>query len=332
MARNEDVQIGYKLSSEEFGARELVRQARAAEEHGFAFAMISDHFHPWTDSEGQSPFVWIVLGGIAETTQRIRIGTAVTCPTIRTHPAIVAQAAATIATMMPGRFVFGVGSGENLNEHIVGARWPEVAVRQAMLEEAIDIIRLLWRGGMYSYHGAYYTVENARLYSVPDQPPPLMVAASGPKSGRLAARAGDGLICTGPPQPKVLEAFDEAGGSGKPRYGEITVCFDESEERARRLVRETWPIVGLPGAMSAELPLPSHFESAAQLVTDQQIAQVPVGPDPQKYIEAIRRCVDGGYDHVFVHQVGPSQDGFMAFFARDILPQVVTRSTVSGRT
>jgi coenzyme F420-dependent glucose-6-phosphate dehydrogenase len=322
------VQFGYKLSSEEFEASELVRLAAVAEDHGFSFALISDHYHPWTGSQGQSPFVWSVLGGVAATTNKITVGTGVTCPTVRIHPAIVAQASATMATMMRGRFFLGVGTGENLNEHIVGARWPEVSVRQEMLEEAIGVIRLLWQGGLHSHHGRHYTVENARLYSIPDEPPPLFVAASGPRSARLAAREGDGLICTGLPDPKVIDAFTDEGGPGKPRYGELTVCFDESEERARRTVKEIWPIVGLGGPLFSELPLPSHFESAASLVGDQQLAEVPVGPNPQTHIDAIRRCIDGGYDHVCIHQVGPNQDAFMAFYAREVLPRIANTSSV----
>jgi G6PDH family F420-dependent oxidoreductase len=316
------VQIGYKLSSEEFGASELVRLARAAEDHGFEFALISDHYHPWTDREGQSPFVWSVLGGIAASTRRITVATGVTCPTVRIHPAIVAQASATVATMLPGRFLLGVGTGENLNEHIMGARWPEVMVRQAMLAEAVEVIRLLWRGGMQSHQGRYFTVENARLYSLPEKPPPLLIAASGPKSAELAGRVGDGLIGTGEPDSTVMEAFTAAGGAGKPRYGEITVCHAESEAGAQQLLKEIWPLEALPGTLFTELPLPSHFESAAELVTIDRLAHVPAGPDPQPYLDAIRRSIQGGFDHVCLHQVGPDQEQFMEFCARELLPAI----------
>jgi G6PDH family F420-dependent oxidoreductase len=331
MPQSDSVQIGYKLSSEEFTAPQLVRLARAAEEHGFSFALISDHYHPWVDRQGQSPFVWSVLGGIAESTRKLILGTGVTCPTIRIHPAIVAQAAATAATMLPGRFFLGVGSGESLNEQIAGARWPATPVRQAMLEEAIEVIRLLWRGGLQNHHGRYYTVENARVYSLPDQPPPLMVAASGPKGARLAARAGDGLISPGPPVRDVIDAFRDGGGADKPRYGELNVCYDESEDRARQLVKEIWPIAGIPGPLLFELPLPSHIEAAARLVGDAQIAAVPVGPDPERHAEAIRQYLRGGYDRVFVHQIGPNQERFMDFYARDVLPSLSDSLSVTGR-
>src|ERR687883_157173 len=187
------VELGYALSSEEHTPNDLVRYARRAEEVGFAFALISDHYHPWLDQQGQSPFVWSVVGAIAHATQRLRLGTGVTCPTMRIHPAIVAQAAATAAAMMPGRFFLGVGTGENLNEHILGDRWPEADVRREMLEEAVEVIRLLWQGGQRSHHGRHYTVENARVYTLPETPPPIIVAASGPKAAELAGRIGDGF-------------------------------------------------------------------------------------------------------------------------------------------
>src|SRR5687767_3809814 len=205
------MELGYALSSEEHGPRELVEHARAAEETGFTFALISDHFHPWVDKQGQSPFVWSVIGGIAEATEELRLGTGVTCPTIRIHPAIVAQAAATSAAMLPGRFFLGVGTGENLNEHVLGDRWPETEVRQEMLEEAVAVIRLLWQGGQQSHRGRYYTVENARLYTLPEQPTPIMVAAGGPKAAELAGRIGDGFIGTSA-ERELLATFDRAGG------------------------------------------------------------------------------------------------------------------------
>jgi G6PDH family F420-dependent oxidoreductase len=316
------IQIGYKLSSEEAPARDLVRFARAAEDHGFTFALISDHYHPWTDRQGQSPFVWSVLGGIAQNTTKLVVGTGVTCPTVRVHPAIVAQAAATVATMMPGRFFLGVGTGENLNEHIVSPSWPEVPVRQEKLAEAIEVIRLLWQGGLRSFHGKHYTVENARVYSLPDQPPPLHVAAAGPKSAELAARHGDGLIGT-QPDGEMIQQFRSAGGSGKPCYGEASVCYDRDEKKAEQIAQEIWPIAGLPGVLQQELPLPSHFEKAAQLVSKDKITEeVACGPDPEKHLKTIRKFIDAGYDHICVHQIGPNQEQFLDFYAREVLPKL----------
>ena len=317
--------LGYKLSSEEFGPRDLVRVARLAEESGFRFALISDHFHPWTDAQGQSPFVWSVLGGLAEATSRLVIGTGVTCPTIRTHPAIVAQAAATAAVMLQGRFFLGVGTGENLNEHIVGARWPSVDVRQAMLEEAVAVIRQLWRGGYQDHHGRFYTVENARISTRPDTLPPIMVAASGSKSAQLAGRIGDGLVATEPAR-EVVEHFEAAGGRGKPRYAEITVCWARDEASARRTAHRQWPIAAMPGPLTSELPVPAHFQAAAESVTEDAVAEVVVcGPDSGRHLAGIRQYVDAGFDHVCVHQIGPDQEGALRFYAREVLPQLGER-------
>ena len=316
------ITLGYKLSSEEQSAADLVRYAQMAQDAGFTFALISDHYHPWTDRQGQSPFVWSVLGAIAQATQRLNVGTAVTCPSLRIHPAIIAQAAATTATLMPGRFFLGVGTGENLNEHVVGQGWPETEVRQARLEEAIDVIRLLWKGGNQSHHGRYFTVENARLYSLPDSPPPLYVAVGGPRSADLAGRVADGMIGTDP-EASLLAAFDRAGGTGKPRYAELTVCWAKDEATAKRIATETWPTSAMESSLSWELPLPEHFGAVAELVTEDQVAETIVcGPDPERHLAAIRKYADAGYDHLCIHQVGKDQKGFFEFYAEEILPQL----------
>jgi G6PDH family F420-dependent oxidoreductase len=311
--------IGYAISSEEHAPSDLVRNAVLAEGAGFEFALISDHFHPWIDRQGHSPFVWSVIGGIAERTERIRLGTGVTCPTIRIHPAILAQAAATSAAMMPGRFFFGVGTGENLNEHILGDKWPPYDLRSEMLEEAIEVIRLLWQGGEQSHYGEYYIVENARLYTLPDEPPPIVIAAGGPKSAEMAGRLGDGFVGTSA-QRELIEAYREAGGTG-PRYGQLTVCWGPDEAAARRTAFEIWPTAGVKGELSQELATPAHFQQAAQMVTEEQIGEAVVcGPDPKRHLEAIQEYVDAGYDHVYIHQVGPDQEGFIEFAKREILP------------
>lgn len=316
------VELGYALSCEEHAPNDLVSNARRAEESGFTFALISDHYHPWIDRQGHSPFVWSVIGGIAQVTERLRLGTGVTCPTIRYHPAIVAQAAATSAAMMPGRFFLGVGSGENLNEHVLGDRWPSVAVRQEMMEEAIEVIRKLWQGGYKSHRGRYYTVENARIYTLPEELPPIMVAAGGPQAAKLAGRAGDGLIGTSP-EAELLQVYDAAGGTGKPRYGQITVCWASDEAEARRTAYEWWPNSAVKGDLSQELPLPMHFEQASQMADEEDVAQAIVcGPDPERHVQAIQQFVDAGYDHVYVHQVGPDQEGFFRFYASEVLPRL----------
>jgi G6PDH family F420-dependent oxidoreductase len=314
--------IGYKLCSEEHGPKDLVRYAQRAEESGFGFALISDHFHPWTDRQGQSPFVWSVIGAIAHTTTRLELATGVTCPTMRTHPAIIAQAAATAAAMMPGRFALGVGSGENLNEHILGERWPGNSMRLEMLEEAVQVIRLLWEGTLCSHRGVYYEVDRARIYTLPPEPPPILVAAGGPIAVDLAARIGDGLVTTKPDRDMV-QRFASAGGRGKPRYAEATVCWAEDEQRARRIALEYWPTAGIASDLHQELPLPSHFEAAGKSVTEDAIAKLIVcGPDPGRHVAQIREYADAGFDHVCVHQVGPEQEGFLRFYEREVLPQL----------
>jgi G6PDH family F420-dependent oxidoreductase len=315
-------EIGYKLSSEEHGPRDLVRYAQRAEAIGMTFASISDHYHPWIGRQGHSPFVWSVIGAIAHATTGLQVLTGVTCPTIRIHPAIVAQAAATSAAMMPGRFLFGVGSGENLNEHILGDRWPSVATRLEMLEEAITVIRKLWEGKLTSHSGKHYTVENARLYTLPDEPPPLLVAAAGGKSAALAGAVGDGLVSVAPDESTV-KAFEAAGGAGKPRFAEVQVCWAPSEDEAKELAKEWWPNVALKGQLSQELPLPSHFEQAAEMVSVEDLeGSVSWGPDPEVHVEGIKKFVDAGYDHIAVHQIGQEQDGFFDFYATEVLPRL----------
>jgi len=313
--------IGYAMSSEEHAPNDLVRHARMAEEAGFAFALISDHYHPWTDSQGHSPFVWSVLGGIAQATERLQIGTGVTCPTLRTHPAIIAQAAATTAAMMPGRFFLGVGTGENLNEHILGQRWPAVDRRREMLVEAVEVMRKLWKGGYQSHDGRFYTVENARIYDLPPEPIEIMIAASGPDSAEMAGRIGDGFIGTSP-EKELLAAFQKGGGKGKPRFGQITVCWAEDEAAARRTARRVWPTAALGGQLSQELPLPLHFEQAVEAISEEQVAEkVICGPDAERHVKQIEQYVEAGYDNVYVHQVGPDQEGFLRFYEREILPR-----------
>ena len=314
--------IGYALSCEEHAPNDLIENARLAEDAGFEFALISDHFHPWIDNQGHSAFVWSVIGGIAGATERLQLGTGVTCPLIRTHPAIIAQAAATSAAMMPGRFFLGVGTGEALNEHIVGAEWPALAVRFEMLEEAVDVIRQLWSGEIVSHRGEHYNVEHARIYTLPEQLPPIIVAGSGEKSAKLAGRIGDGFVSTAP-KKELVEAFRSAGGEGKPVYGHATVCWAEDEATAKRTVKEIWPNAGIPGQLGQDLPTPQHFEQVAELVTEDALAErITCGPDPERHAQAMREFVDAGFDHVYVHQIGSNQAEFIQFFADEVLPKL----------
>ncbi len=315
------MELGYFLSSEEHLPNDMVRSAKAAEDAGFTFAMISDHYHPWLDDQGQSPFVWSVIGGIATATERLSLTTGVTCPTMRIHPAIIAQAAATAGAMMPGRFSLGVGSGENLNEHILGDAWPSAAVRLEMLEEAVEVIRKLWEGGYTSHRGVHYLVENARIYTLPEQLPPILVAAAGPEASRLAASIGDGFVGVSP-DPGGVKTFLESGGTG-PRYGKVTVCWGDDERDAVRTAHRTWRNSAVPGQASQELPLPMHFEQVSELVTEDMIAEsIVCGPDVDRHLEAIRSFADAGYDHVAVHQVGPDQDGAIRFYRERVMPRL----------
>jgi coenzyme F420-dependent glucose-6-phosphate dehydrogenase len=316
------VEFGYALSSEEHPPNRLVENARKAEEHGFEFALISDHFHPWTDAQGNSPFVWSVIGGIAQATQRLRLGTGVTCPTIRIHPAIIAHAAATAGAMMGERFFLGVGAGENLNEHVLGDPWPAPDERLEMLGEAIEVLRLLWRGGYRTHRGRHYTVENARLYTLPERPVQIAVAAAKPKASELAGRLGDAYINTSPDQ-ELVERFERAGGQGKPKYGGVTCCWAPSEDEGAEIVHRVWPNAALGGDLGYELPLPRHFEEATENVTPAELKeQLPLGPDPERYVEQIRAYEQAGFTHVYFHQIGHEQDGFFRFWRKELEPRL----------
>jgi coenzyme F420-dependent glucose-6-phosphate dehydrogenase len=311
---------GYALSSEEHRPADLVRNAAEAEQAGFEFALISDHYHPWIEAQGHSPFVWAVLGGIARETSRLEVGTGVTCPTIRIHPAVIAQAAATTADLFDGRFFLGVGTGENLNEHILGDHWPIYDERAEMLIEAIEVMRGLWDGELYSHRGKHYVVENARIYSLPEQPPRVVIAASGPQTAELAAAHGDGLIVTSA-QPGVLNAYRSAARTPGPVYGQVTVCWAASPAAAQKTAHRIWPNAGVPGDLSQELALPRQFEQASSLVTPESMAEhMPIGPDPEPYVEAIQEYVDAGVEDVYLHQIGPDQAGFFRFFRKDLAP------------
>jgi G6PDH family F420-dependent oxidoreductase len=312
--------IGYFLSSEEHGAQALVEQARRAEQAGFAGLWISDHFHPWSDEQGESPFVWATIGGIAQVCE-LPVTTAVTCPTVRMHPAITAHAAATVATMLPGRFRFGVGSGEALNEQVLGDPWPTADVRLEMLEEAVAVMRELFTGDVVHHHGTHYTVEHARLYSVPDEPPPILVSAFGDKALAVAARIADGLVHVAP-AGDVLERYRELGGTGVGQAG-VKVCWAADRDDAVRTAHRFWRNQGLPGELSQVLRTPEHFMQASELVTEEMVGDAfACGPDPDEHVEAIREYLDAGFDEVYVSQMGRDQDGFFEFYEKEVLPRL----------
>src|SRR3954454_8457433 len=315
------MRVGYHLSSEELDPVSMVRWAQRAEEAGFDFVTVSDHFHPWTRTQGQSPFVWGVLGGIAAVTERVEVATCVTCPTGRIHPAIVAQAAATAQVQLEGRFVFGVGTGERLNETILGDRWPPAVVRREMLEEAIALMRLRGPGEMVrAWDGDHYLVEAARLFTVPDEPPPVVVSGFGPHSAALAGRSGESYWNTSP-DTELLSVFHGAGGEGKPAYGKVDTCVAADDAAARRIARETWPTSGLGGEIGQQLGLPEHYEQAAANVTEEQVAEgILWSHDPELHAAAIREFLDAGYDRVHVQQCGQDQERLLDLYEREVLP------------
>jgi G6PDH family F420-dependent oxidoreductase len=315
-------ELGFALSSEDHPPNELVRQATLAEGAGFTFALISDHYHPWVDAQGQSPFVWSTLGGIAQATKKIRVGTGVTCPTTRIHPAIIAQAAATVAAMMPGRFFLGVGTGENLNEHVTGATWPLPHERLERLEEAVAVMRLLWTGGEQTHRGKHFTVDRARIYTLPDRPPEVYVAGGAPRAAELAGRIGDGFISAAP-RHKHVEAFEDSGGKGKPKIAMMHCAYDVDARKGLKRATKLWPNLALKRPLRHDLATPSDFNGATAMIDEEDIAEIiPCGPDAARYLEEIRKYDDAGFTHLYIHQIGDNQDEFAEFAARELMPNL----------
>jgi coenzyme F420-dependent glucose-6-phosphate dehydrogenase len=312
--------FGLTLSSEEHGPRRLVDLACAAEQHAFDFVSISDHFHPWISAQGHAPNVWPVLGAISERTSSIEVGVGVTCPTVRIHPAILAHLTATVAGLLPGRFVWGVGSGEALNEHILGDRWPSAPERIEMLAEAIAVVRKLWTGETVSFDGDHYRVDHARIFDTPPESIPIIVSAFGPRAAQVAAEHGDGLWTTG--TGGTIDDWKRAGGSG-PVYSQITFCWADDRKDALDTVERVWPNSAIPGQLSQDLPTPEHFETATSIVTRDMLAeQVHCGPDLDPFVEQIDAAIDAGIDHVYLHQIGDDQEGFLQVW-RDVLAERV---------
>jgi G6PDH family F420-dependent oxidoreductase len=310
---------GFFLASEEHTPQELVRQAKLAEEAGFDSLWISDHFHPWLDEQGESGFVWSVIGAVSQVTS-LPIATAVTCPLLRQHPAIVAQATATSALLTGGGFTLGVGTGEALNEHILGQHWPEAEQRLDMLEEAVHLIRELLTGHLVSYKGRYYTVETARIYSAPEVPPPVFMSGFGEKAIKLAGRIADGYMCV-QPNADFVRLYRESGGGDRPVQGGLKVCFGPDEAQARETMHRLWPTDELPGEADQLLQLPRHFAELAPLVSEDMIT-APCGPDPDAHIKGIQAYTDAGFDEVYIGQVGPEYEGFFEFYANTVLPRL----------
>ena len=314
------MRFGYFLSTEEYGPADLVAQARAAERAGFEALWISDHLHPWNDEQGNSPFVWSVIGALSQACG-LPVTTAVTCPTVRMHPLLVAQAAATSAQMLGGRFTLGVGTGEALNEHVLGTPWPSVDVRLEMLEEAVELIRQLWTGSVVSWDGKHYRVDHARIYNLPDEPTDVYVSAFGPKAVEVAARIGDGYIGTSP-DADLVGGFKKASG-GLPAMGGVKVAWADTAEEGWDHAHRLWPNAGLPGELAQVLPTPEHFEQASQLVTLESTKEsVVAGPDVDQHVEQLQEYAAAGYDEVYVANMGPHWEQMIAAYGDRVLPRV----------
>ena len=314
--------FGYTMMGEQSGPRQLVDNLVAAERAGFDFSVISDHFQPWLESQGHAPYAWSVLGAAAQATERIGLMTYVTCPTIRYHPAIVAQKAATMQILSGGRFRLGLGAGENLNEHVVGKGWPSVGARHEMLLEAVEIIRALFENGdRVSYRGRHFELESAQLWDLPDQPVPIGVAVSGPDSCRLAGEQADLMIAV-EPKPELGRMFDEAGGGGKPRVGQVALAYDRDRDAAVRRAHAQFRWFGLGWKVNADLPNPESFEGATQFVTEDQVAeQLACGPELDEHLSKIKPYIDAGFDEIALVQIGgDEQSEFIRWADDELLP------------
>jgi G6PDH family F420-dependent oxidoreductase len=314
--------FGYTMMTEQSRPDALVRDLVAAEEAGFDFSVISDHYQPWLDAQGHAGYAWSILGAAAQATERIGLMTYVTCPILRYHPAVVAQKAATVQILSGNRFRLGLGAGENLNEHVVGRGWPAVGVRHEMLSEAVEIIGKLFDGeGRVNYRGRHFDVEQAELWDLPDERVPIGLAVSGPSSINLAATKADIMIAT-EPKPELVSKFESSGGSGKPRVGQIAVCYDEDRDTAVQRAHDQFRWFGLGWKVNADLPNPESFEGATAFVRPEDVGeQLPCGPDVEEHVEKIRPFVDAGFTEVALVQIGGDhQEPFMRWAEQELLP------------
>ncbi|RZS89658.1 G6PDH family F420-dependent oxidoreductase [Motilibacter rhizosphaerae] len=313
--------IGYFLSCEEYSPAQLLEQAKLAEDAGFEALWISDHYHPWNDEQGNSAYVWSMIGAISQVSS-LPITTAVTCPIIRQHPAIVAQAAATAKVLTGGKFTLGIGTGEALNEHILGDQWPNTEVRLEMLEEAVEVMRKLWAGGFVTHHGKHYTVEHAQVYTLPEEPVQVYVSAFGPKALDVAARIGDGY-CSTMPDKEVVDTFKQKAGPGKPTQVGYKVCYGEDEEAAVKTAHRLWANEKIPGEAAQVLYSPKQFEQVSELVTEDMVREGTVcGNDVDEHVQQFREYADAGYDEVFIATMGPEYPGFFEFYKSQVLPRI----------
>jgi G6PDH family F420-dependent oxidoreductase len=316
------LKFGYKLMSEEHGPRALVENAQRAEAAGFDFVSISDHFHPWLEAQGHAPFAWSVLGAIAHATSRVAITTGLTCPIIRYHPAIIAQAAATISVMSEGRFTLAVGAGERLNEHVGAARWPSALERHDMLGEAIDLMRTLWSGGAHTLRGEHFRLDHAQLYDLPPAPIPVVLGVSGPDSLKLAARKADGVMAV-EPKAELVQNFRANGKADGACYCEVTLAFADTPQEGLRLAHERFRFGALGWSVMSELPSVKSFEAATAFIRPDDLkASIAIGPDVERHLALINTYIDAGFDHIVLTGVGPDQAKFMDFFENALRPRL----------
>lgn len=312
-------QFGFTLYCEGFNPNDLIKQAIMAEEAGFDFVVISDHYHPWLPNQQHAAFAWSVLGAVAQATKKVGLATMVTAPIVRYHPVIVAQMAATMGVISNGRFTLGLGSGERLNEHVVGMGWPPITVRHQMLREAIDIILALWSGEYVFYEGKYFTVEDAKVFDLPADPINMFVAAGGKRAAKLAAETADGLCITDPSQ-ELVDAYTAAGGEKENIWAQSVLAWGQTKEAAAQALYDNFRFSVTGWKVQAELPNPVNFASATQMVNPKDMAKGPVGPDPQAHLDKIREMLDIGVTHLALAYPGTDTAGFMDFWQKELQP------------
>ena len=319
------VRFGYTLMTEQSGPRQLVDYAVKAEAAGFDFVVSSDHYSPWLTTQGHSSYAWSVLGAVAYATHDVELMTYVTCPTMRYHPAVVAQKAATLQLLSEGRFTLGLGSGENLNEHVVGEGWPAVQMRQDMLVEAIEIIRALHTGDLVTYDGQYFRVDSARIWDCPEGGVPIGVAVSGESSIERFAELADHLIAV-EPQAELIEGWDAAHPAESRKIGQIPISWDPDREAGVARAHEQFRWFAGGWAVNADLPTPAGFAAASQFVRPEDVAEsIVAGPDLDELAESVQPFLDAGFTDVAIVQVGDEQqDRFVTEVARPLLEKLRT--------
>lgn len=329
--------FGYTLMTEQSGPRELVKYAVAAETAGFDFEVSSDHYSPWLTEQGHAPYAWTTLGAVAHATERVDLMTYVTCPTLRYHPAVVAQKAATLQILAEGRFTLGLGSGENLNEHVVGAGWPAIGQRQEMLVEAVEIIRALHTGELVDYRGSHFDVESARIWDLPEEGVDIGVAVAGERGMEALAPLADHLIAT-EPRADLIEGWNAVDGAptigsgGTRAVGQIPICWGPDEEAATKLAHEQFRWFAGGWKVNSDLPTPAGFSGATQFVRPEDVADaIPCGPDLDKIVESVSAFWEAGFTDIALVQVGDAlQEQFLTDAAVPLLDKLRAAAPSAG--